>query len=420
MRVLAVAAPVVHPRRGDLLDLLLLAVAVLAAVAGFRRGLLVGALSLVGFVAGAAIGAHVAPGLARLWVGGAGHSDVGGQAALGQRVLALTLVAVCAVVGEAVLVTVGTWLRRLIWASPLGVADAAGGAVLDVVAVLVVAWLLASALALAPLPNVRGEIRRSVILNAVNAVVPGQVRALSADLDRLLQQHALPALTGPFGGLPIAPRTLAPPDAGVVPPALRAAGPEVVKITGTASCERVQEGSGFVVSTDHVLTNAHVVAGVREPTVATPGPDGQVLPARVVLYDPNRDVAILDVPGLDRHPLSFAGAAATGADAVVAGYPENGPLTAVAARVAGEQQVTGPNIYDNTTVTRDVYTIRARVRPGNSGGPLLTPAGQVYGVVFAASVDDPDTGYALTASEVAGDVARGSTASAPVGTGGCD
>jgi S1-C subfamily serine protease len=139
-----------------------------------------------------------------------------------------------------------------------------------------------------------------------------------------------------------------------------------------------------------------------------------------VLYDPNRDVAILDVPGHDRPARSFAGPARTGADAVVAGYPENGPLTAVPARVAGEQPVSGPNIYDDRTVTRDVYTIRARVRPGNSGGPLLTPHGQVYGVVFAASVDQPDTGYALTAGEVASDVTRGESATTPVSTGRCD
>lgn len=420
MRLDAAAVPVVHPHRGDWLDILLVVVAAAAAFVGFRRGLLIGGLSLVGFAGGAVLAARFGPRIAAWLVGGASRGDVGGQAALGQRVIALLVVVVFAAAGEAVLVTAGTWVRRMLWASPLGMVDSAGGAVLDVVGVLLVAWLLASALALAPLPNVRDQIRRSLVLNAVNSVVPTQVRVISADLDRLLQQHALPSLAGPFGALPVAPRTLPPPNAGVVPPALHAAGADIVKITGTASCERVQEGSGFVIAADRVLTNAHVVAGVRHPTVALPGSGATVLAARVVLYDPNRDVAVLEVPGLNRSALSFAGTAEAGADAVVAGYPQNGPLTAVPARVEGDQDVLGPNIYDDRTVTRDVYTIRARVRPGNSGGPLLTPSGQVYGVVFAASVDDPDTGYALTASEVAGDVSRGAAATGGLSTGRCD
>jgi S1-C subfamily serine protease len=194
-----------------------------------------------------------------------------------------------------------------------------------------------------------------------------------------------------------------------------------VKITGLApSCSREQEGSGFVFAPDHVMTNAHVVAGVRNPRVALPSPGGRVLSARVVLFDPNRDVAVLYVPGIGRSPLQFAGKVSTGASAVVAGYPENGPLTAVPARVAGEQEVTGPNIYANRQVTRDVYTLRARVRPGNSGGPLLSPSGAVDGVVFAAAVYQRDVGYALTAAEVAADARAGGTATTRVSTQGCD
>jgi S1-C subfamily serine protease len=151
-----------------------------------------------------------------------------------------------------------------------------------------------------------------------------------------------------------------------------------------------------------------------------PGPGGEVLPARVVLYDPNRDVAVLYVPGLARPPLAFNGPVPTGADAVVAGYPLDGPLTATPARIAGDQEVTGPNIYANRQVTREVYTLRARVREGNSGGPLLSPSGRVDGVVFAASVELPDVGYALTAREVASDARAGAMATRAVSTQGCD
>jgi S1-C subfamily serine protease len=140
----------------------------------------------------------------------------------------------------------------------------------------------------------------------------------------------------------------------------------------------------------------------------------------VVLYDPNRDIAVLYVPGLNRKPLSIAGPAASGAPAVVAGYPENGPFTAAPARIAARTKVTGPNIYQDHTVTRQVYTVRGRVRPGNSGGPLLSKSGEVYGVVFAASVDQSQVGYVLTAAEVASDLQAGRGTTATVSTQGCD
>jgi S1-C subfamily serine protease len=140
----------------------------------------------------------------------------------------------------------------------------------------------------------------------------------------------------------------------------------------------------------------------------------------VVLYDPNRDIAVLYVPGLNRRPLSFAGPAPSGAAAVVAGYPENGPFTAVPARIAARTKVTGPNIYQDRTVTRQVYTVRGQVRPGNSGGPLLSSTGEVYGVVFAASVDQSQVGYVLTAAEVASDLRAGRNATATASTQGCD
>ena len=159
----------------------------------------------------------------------------------------------------------------------------------------------------------------------------------------------------------------------------------VVKVVGVAtSCSLRIEGSGFVISPQHVLTNAHVVAGVTQDlTVAVRS--GRVYPATVVFYDPERDIAILDVPDLRAAVLRFSGPAAYAANAVVAGYPENHPLTLVAARVGDSISAYGPNIYQSQVVHRQIYPIRALVEPGNSGGPLLAPDGRVYGVVFAAS-----------------------------------
>lgn len=140
----------------------------------------------------------------------------------------------------------------------------------------------------------------------------------------------------------------------------------------------------------------------------------------MVVYDPRRDVAVLAVRGLHRRALQFGRSAARGDSAVVAGYPLDGPFTVVPARIRAEQRVRGPDIYQNRTVVRQVYSLRAHVRSGNSGGPLLSPNGRVLGVVFAAAADDPDTGFALTAAEVAPDARAGRTATAPVSTQTCD
>ena len=198
--------------------------------------------------------------------------------------------------------------------------------------------------------------------------------------------------------------------------------PSIVKIEGVAeSCSLRIEGSGFVISPGHVLTNAHVVAGVTQgPYVYTT--NHQMYLGRVVLYDPQRDLAVLYVPGLTGRtapPLPFASQAPEDANAIVAGYPLNEGFTPVAARIGHSVTAYGPNIYQTATVHRQIYPIRADIQPGNSGGPLLSPGGDVYGVVFAASTTVENTGYALTAGEVASDAAAGSRESRPVPTQGC-
>jgi S1-C subfamily serine protease len=401
---------------GDLLDLALIVMALLSALAGYRRGLIGSITSFAGFLAGAAIGVQLAPRLARAVL--KTPTDVGtADQAMGQRVITLVAVFVIAMLGHFVGQAIGIRLRAQIHRTPLGPVDGAGGAVVSVATLLVFAWLLGLALAYTPATALARQVRGSAVLQTVDRVIPVEGQQVLAGLLRQVQRHDLPAVTGPFATL-LAP-SVAAPDPAMVPAAIRVAGASIVKITGEApSCNRAISGTGFVFANDRVMTNAHVLAGVRNARVTAPG--GGTLAARVVVYDPDRDIAVLVVPGLNRQPLRIAGAAPSGTAAVVAGYPENGPFTALPARVAARTKVTGPNIYQNRTVTREVYTVRARVRPGNSGGPLLSSNGQVYGVVFAASVDQSQVGYVLTNAEVAPDLQAGRTATATVSTQGCD
>ena len=193
----------------------------------------------------------------------------------------------------------------------------------------------------------------------------------------------------------------------------------VVKVSGVAaSCSRQIDGSGFVFADERVMTNAHVLAGVSEPTVLAEGETYDAIP---VYVDQETDVAVLYVPDLPQVPLTFTTTPAdSGADAIVMGYPGGGGLYVGAARVRDRGAISGPDFRAEQTVVRDVYALYGQVRAGNSGGPLLASDGTVLGVVFASAVDDPDTGYALTDAEVADAISQGDTATAQVDTGPCE
>jgi len=263
-------------------------------------------------------------------------------------------------------------------------------------------------------------VNNSLVLQTLDKFMPSPAKTMFSDFRRLLASNSTYAQV--FSGIG-AERILAipAPDPSVVDSrGVQAASASVVRVQGVApSCQRSIEGSGFVISRDHVLTNAHVVAGVTSrETVLT---DHGSLPATVVYYDPQVDVAVLYVRGLNLTPLQFAGEANPGDNAVVAGYPLDATSLHLApARIGGVQNAQGPNIYETSTVTRQIYEIRAVVRSGNSGGPLLSPAGTVDGVVFAAAVGESDTGFALTAAEVSADASAGEQLTTAVSTGACD
>ena len=392
----------------DFLDLLLIAVCVGFALSGYRQGFLIGVLSFVGFLGGGILGAKYAPAL---------HQAISGPHS-GSPLFGLLVVFLAATIGQLAATALGIALRRRITWTPARQADAVGGAVVSVVSVLLVAWLVGSALAHSAIGSVARQVRHSALLTGIDSIMPDSIPTWFAAFRRLIDQNGFPQVFGAIGPERIV--KVPPPDPRVAGSrAVQLAQPDIVKITGVApSCRRQLEGSGFLYAPQHVMTNAHVVAGVRGPTVHAL--DGHDYSAQVVLYDPKRDVAVLYVPGFDRPPLSFAGVARRGQSAVVAGYPQNGPFRPVAARIRGIESARGPDIYQSSQVTREIYSVYAVVRPGNSGGPLLAPDGRVYGVVFAAAVEDRRTGYALTAGEVAPDARAGAAARQPVSTRGCD
>ncbi|WP_405585119.1 MarP family serine protease [Streptomyces sp. NBC_01190] len=396
----------------NVLDVLLILAAVWFAVVGYRQGFVVGIMSVIGFLGGGLAAIYLLP---IIWDRATGDATPGSAAV----VVGVVIVIVCASVGQALTTHLGNKLRGRITWSPARAVDASGGALVNVVAMLVVAWLIGSALATTTLPTIGREVRSSKVLLGVSHVVPAQADTWFDNFGSTLAQNGLPQVFGTFGSEPIT--SVPAPDPALVHSAVVAqARRSIVKVVGTApSCGKVLEGSGFVFAKDRVMTNAHVVGGVREPTVQVGGV-GRLHDARVVLYDWQRDIAVLDVPGLNAPALSFAGSDARSKDdAIVAGFPENGGFDVRAARVRGRIEASGPDIYHRGTVHRDVYSLYATVRQGNSGGPLLTADGRVAGVVFAKSLDDANTGYALTAGEVAPDATAGNTANRQVDSEGC-
>ena len=393
---------------GDLLDLILVVLLIAFGVAGYRQGFIIGVLSFAGFIGGGAIGALFGPHIARAITTNSAW----------QAIVAILVVFLAAMIGQLLASAVGVAVRsRLTW-RPATFVDAIGGAVVSVISVLLIAWLIGSAVAYAPFPAISRQVNNSALLRTVDRLMPAEAAVMFSDFRSLLESGPYAQVFGALGAE--GALAVGPPNPAVVDAAgVGAAKLSIVKVEGVASsCQERIEGSGFVYAPNHVITNAHVVAGV------TGGPDvftnqGE-LKARVVLYDPQRDIAVLYVPGLNAGALRFASQARIGANAVVAGYPLDGGFTTAAARVGGIEEATSPDIYQTATVTRQIYSIRAVVKPGNSGGPLLAPNGEVYGVVFAAATSVPDTGYALTATEVQSDAAAGQGATASVSTQGCD
>lgn len=373
----------------DALDVVIIIVVVLAAVHGVRLGAAVQVLSFLGAILGAALGiaiiARVSPRL--------------------QDPFTRTFVALlCLLIPTSLLWGIGRQIGTRIWkrlhGHAIAAVDSATGAVVAMAGALVVVWLLASVLAQSQVMAISGQIENSAVLRAVTDVMPGLPNEL-ATVERQLNEDGFS-----FGYLGILP------SPGLVPlpaaPAVRAAvatdGPSTVRIVAQGCPDVVQEGSGFVVAHDLVVTNAHVVAGASQVSVVYGGV--QAVAATVVFFDPNFDLAVLRAsvpePALRLDP----GYVARGAKAAVLGYP--GGQTFLNAQPAGVLMLFDPvstNIYGTATVQRQIYEIRSLVRPGNSGGPLVESGRNVIGIVFSRAANEPGIGFALASPGVLSRVA---------------
>jgi S1-C subfamily serine protease len=387
------------------LDLVLVVVLALAAAAGFRRGALLQIFAYVGLILGIVGGALLAPAIASLAKTDAVQAGIAVGVLLGS-----------AGIGNAAGWVAGSWVRaRVIGSQALGVADAAGGLLVSLLGVLLVTWFLALNLVNGPIPQVSAEIRGSAIVRGLDAALPNPP-SLLGDVRRFFNRYGFPDV---FAGLPPAPAgPVRWPTEAEANKATREAAPSTVRIVGTA-CGETLSGTGFVVSTDYVLTNAHVVAGVNSPQVQER--DGSSQPSTAVLFDPRKDLAVLRVgasPGPPLHLLASLVDRGTGGAAV--GYPGGGGLSGERAAVRQALNANGRDIYGRHETERQVYELQARIEPGDSGGPFVLPSGSVAGVVFAASTTDARIGYAIASTDVIPDVQRAlSRTTGTVSTGPC-
>lgn len=389
-------------------DIVLVAIALSAMWSGWKQGIASSLLSFVGVIAGGIVGYFLAPPAMNL---------------VEQPVLRLFVgvatIVILIVIGQAVGGMAGQSLRNAI-RTPMGVGlDAGLGSVFQMIMSLIVIWIIAMPLAAAVPGQLGGTIRGSKVLGTVDALAPAELTRVPGLLVRRLDETGIPQVISPFEQDRRVEDT-SPADPSLVDQALvERIRPSVVQVIGEAPrCGRLQQGSGFVVSPDTVVTNAHVVAGadtVRLDTVAG------TLDADVISFDPGEDVAILRIPGLPLPALELApGPAFPGDGGVVLGFPGAGPYTAVPARVENRVMLRGFDIYSRTSIDREVYVLRADVRQGNSGGPFVDPDGRLLGLIFGAGVGVDMTGYALTLEELRShlDVA-GRGGGVPVGTGDC-
>jgi S1-C subfamily serine protease len=364
-------------------DVALLVGLLVVAIAGWRSGVITTAAAFTGFIGGALCGAWLVPQLlqGREWP------------TFLQAMATLAGMFVLGVLGQAILGFAGRTVRDAVDFRPIRLVDSASGMVVSVLAFLLCAWMVLSVAASSSLGPTSEQVRASRGFPLLDQVLAGPGGALLDDARELLATIDVPSL--PFNPATLPP-VEDPSNVDISRAAARVARDSVVQVSTTSTrCGSSSLGSGVVVGPGRVVTNAHVVAGAGRITVGSAS-DHATRGARLVYLDPDNDVAILHVPGLESPAPRWVAEAPRGTDAVVAGYPGGGPLTLGEARVRGQVLVAD----DQGSGSREVHVFRGLVRPGNSGGALLRLDGSVLGLVFANAQDDDQTGFALTRAEV--------------------
>jgi trypsin-like peptidase/colicin V production protein len=375
----------------NLIDLAI-AIATLVGVAnGYRRGFWLSLAQYVGLVIGVVLGAIAAkPVLDYLQIDNATARPLG----------AVLVLVIGGSLGSSIGFAAGEPIRRNILRTGVHTAtDSIAGAALSAVAVLIMCWFLGLSFSRGPSPEIAQQIQRSIVLRSLDTVAP-RPPAFLATVQGILSGVAFPPV---FAGLePSLPGAL-PVPTSVDTPGVQHVEQEVVKIS-SLGCGGLVTGSGFPVAQGYVITNAHVVSGTSAHEIITPS--GRELKATVVFFDPERDVAILYVPGFTAQAVTF-GPAGRGTNGAVIGYPGGGTERVVPAVVDGAISAEGRDIYNQNLVTRQIFVMQASVHPGNSGGPLVDLDGHVLGLVFATSAGDPNQAYALTDDEISSDIQAG-------------
>lgn len=382
------------------LDGLILGTLILAALGGYRLGFLARILSWAGLAIGVVAAAHFLPSVVGLF--DRNDSQV-------RLIAALTFLLGVSMLAQGIGLAAGSLIHATL---PVGVGfrqvDRVAGGVLGGMGVLVSVWLLTPALS-----HTNGwaarETAHSAMVRAIDGVAPEAPDTLRA-LKRLVGGD-FATLPDVFAGLRAAPDVGAPPPTGLAAAVHQKVVQSTVKVTGEA-CRRIQEGSGFAVAPETVVTNAHVVAGEHDTRVVTP--QGRELRATVVAFDPNRDIAILRVAKLNE-PALTVGRARVGVNGAVYGHPGGGQLRAAPAAIRQRVTALGTDIYDQNRTRRDVFVLASDLHPGDSGGALVDQAGVVVGVAFAIAPDRPQTGYALTDRELREEMKVVGTGPVPTG-----
>ena len=370
----------------NLLDLIIVGAAAAAAAGGWRLGFLARVVSWVGLALGLVIAARFLPAAVRTFEGPDPTSKllIAGVVLLGG-----------AFVGQGLGLLVGSSLRKFVPMGPLQAVDSAVGAVVGALGVVVSVWILLPAIADVP-GSVSRQARNSAVARFIDSRLPSPPDTLQA-LRRVVGETNFPKV---FDALRPAPDAGPPPETtGIPEPVLARVAASTVKVTGIA-CSRTQEGSGFSVAPDLVVTNAHVVAGHRPGRTEVLRPDGERLDATVVTFDSGRDLAVLRVPGLAQRPLEVGNGSA-GDSGAVFGHPNGQDQLRIApAAIRQRVDAVGRDLYDTRSTRRDVFILAAALQPGDSGAALVNPAGAVMGVAFAIAPDKSGTAYAVTSDEL--------------------